>query len=479
MTLQNFNTESNFNNKSNQQIFGGWKRLEVNSSYLDGVAGRNFSKDLFDVDDNELRSPGRRFVDGKEEPFFYTDAAMNAGGIFHNSYLPQGLLNFIKGAVSKFNLTHSEFLDERDAAYEAMSYIDYYYPYYVLDDAPVQISQKHLQYTFKLESSHRGRAILNPSKIESFEFVPDYNYSTYSEWLRFISSPAVNEILLRGYAEINGQRKTIEDLYQRWASIIGVELEIAEDVLINHYDFKGRGVAAADKDLMDPDTIRQMDKPFFMICYLTALTWMKSPKAMSFLVEEHPVYREILMVEFDPIHKKEVIDQRTGLPKISLRYPDKMLSNVVIAADWTLLSANDLEVIPNQKPGTCMSCGNILHCTKYVNASAIDNPICSCGKVVEVDDVDGDVHGYSSNCSAYQNAHPLNVGFMCIRCLRVRLENASRPEHSKLGSEAGCARFECPNYYCTFHAGRKAYVNELTKKRVQSLPYNVMNSMRS
>jgi len=253
---------------------------------------------------------------------------------------------------------------------------------------------------------------------------------------------------------------TREDILERLSEIIYGHYESlqadVEQWLYTHYSSGSVMAGLTDEELLSLDSDSQLDKSFWTVVTLAALMWFKSPYAVRFLSEYHPVYMKLL--RWDAKQGRMVVIPESG--------------GEVVVDGWNIYTRHDLTVEEGNPPGTCESCKQSLHCTKYINAQALFHPECSCGQLVNVENTDFEGHTWTGGCKPYLDQHPPFNAFVCQRCMYMAV-NRMPKETTK------CQRTSCPATQCQHHMGNRAYAHELTKRRTLLLPRDTTDQLTS
>jgi hypothetical protein len=242
-------------------------------------------------------------------------------------------------------------------------------------------------------------------------------------------------------------KKLSEILYGDHPSL----LSVIEEWLFTHFsDLRYNGINLTDEEILQLDSEQQLDMKFWTVATISVLMWLRSPYAIRFLAEYHPVYQAVLYWD-SKADKVKVVPESGG---------------EVIVNKWDVYTHLHLLVETNSPPGTCESCKQSLHCTKYINAQALFHPVCSCGKLVPVEETEFRGHDWKNgDCRAYLEQHKPFNAFVCQRCIQMALDGRDP-------LIARCQRTVCPATQCPHHAGGKAYIHELTRRRTLMLTHH-------
>jgi len=223
---------------------------------------------------------------------------------------------------------------------------------------------------------------------------------------------------------------------------------VVEEWLFDSFENLNYRSNLMDEELLNLDSDRSADTHFWTVCAISVLMWLKSPYAIRFLAEYHPIYGALL--EWDEKQGRVVVIPESG--------------GEAIVSGWNVYTRADLNVEENSPPGTCESCKQTLHCTKFINTQALFHPVCSCGQLVPLEENNFVGHAYSGACKPYLDQYPPFDAFVCQRCMHMAVNQLS-PGTTK------CQRTSCPATTCPHHIGSGAYIRDLTKRRTMMLPH--------
>ena len=403
----------------------------------------NYSPNLWKVNDIELSKPGERFISDKSP---YLDAIIETGiaGDLQSASMPQGLIKYVEAAVKMFGALPSKHSSVHDVMNCVMRWLDFGEFYYLLFNSAVQHNANQFKYTYRLK---KNNAVLSPSNLECFNVAYGYGFDQYRDCCEFLGHPSIQDALQGKQVTYQGKGRPITktDILEKLCTILyghfeGLQSEV-EDWVLNHYEHGQFMIELTDEEILNLDSEKERDTRFWLVCMVAALMWFKSRYALKFLSEFHPVYRRVL--KWDGARNDVVVIPESG--------------GEVVVDCWRIYTRDDLIVEETKPPGTCESCKNPLHCTKYVNAQALFHPVCSCGELVPVEDTDFGGHGWRGECKAYlREFAPFNA-YVCQKCMYAAVNN--------LNPATKCQRAICPATSCPHHIGSHAHAQELTKRR--------------
>lgn len=427
--------------------------LTAHSSFTSGIeydefTGRpiNYTQSLWRVQDLHMQRPEERF---HVETSPLVECVMErGGGPMEEAELPQGMVNFVVRFLEYFKVVPTKFSSVEDALESILPFLDYTEPYFLFADMPVQIDGNNFLYTYRFKDT---KQVLDPSKIEVFKVKPGWKFESYGITKDLLENSYTKRILAGENlkSEKTGQYVTKEDVLDRIVTVLwGPPSHMrshVDDWLYGFYeDLPSTAFREDDDVLRSMDAFKAEDQMFWYAAAVGAFMWLRSPNALPFLIEYHPIYGSVL--RRDP--KTKEIEIRPGTQGEAIVYR------------WDVYTREHLVVEEGSQPGTCENCKQLSHCTKFVNATALFHPICSCGKTIDVEDTDTfGSHGYSSSCQKYRDAHPAFNAFVCQRCLQMAITGNAHDVKRK------CSRFSCPATKCTHHAGEKAYYEYLSQRR--------------
>jgi len=406
----------------------------------------NYSQTLWNVNHDSMKSPVDRFI---QESSIYIDSISDAGqGPLEGAPIPKGMVRFAEWFVNLMGVDATKYSSVNDVAKRVLCYLDYSEPYFLFVDTSVQLVPNQLKYTYRFKNSG---GILPPEKIECFKVMNGWDFKPYKLAMDFINHPVTQQVLKGEYVKHTkrGDAVTLEDIHSRIGELIwgspGFLYSWIDDWLYAFYEDMPLNTAS-DEEQMSIDSYRQKDYVFWVTAVLGCLVWFKSPHAIPYLTEYHPVYSAIL--GWDVQGNKPYIVEGSG--------------GEAIIYGWDVYNHHHITVETNAPPGSCDCCQLPLHCTKLVNATAVKHPTCSCGQPVELDDTEFQGHSWGGACGIYRREHPTVPAFACQRCLGLLLKGRNK--------EWACEQSQtCPNVACSHHAGRAHYLRELTKRRTLML----------
>jgi len=362
--------------------------------------------------------------------------------------IPQGLVTFCDEFLSKLGLPESDFFGMDTVIHHVFNYLDYSEPYFLFVDSPVQLVQGgNIMYTYK---NRRTGSTLDPSAVEVFRVASGWGFAPYVTVRDLLQSPQVQAVVsgqLVNHATEN-RPITVADILNMVAhTVYGIPSYLLDEV----DSWLQNAVSEHEDSTVTPITPYAMEREL-CVWYATALavmTWLKSPSALPFLIDVHPIYGVVLDVDLE--RDKIIIAKDSG--------------GTAIVDGWDIVTLRTVEAI-KVVPGTCECCRETLHCTKLVNVTALKHPYCGCGETLELEiqAPSRDRH-YKQSCRTFQETYPPVHAFACQRCLAMAINKA--PHYVK------CGKSKCPAVdVCKHHLGAHARIRALTDARVKLLPSN-------
>ena len=461
-----------------------WNEQSFDSSQFDYVkiqrdsSSNGSRQNLWRVNDTYFTSPEERFQ--KTESPLYEVASSLTCGPLEGAGIPRGMLSFAERLLALFKANPlSPFVTLEDIAYSLLRHLDFSDMYYVLVNMPVELCTGYeLTSTFRFKKSG---SVLNPSKLEVFKVVEGYSFPQYRDAVSFLERPDVVAVLEGAYVQHAslGRAVTANDVRRRLQRIVGGDSprsaadgtplegewieELVYDLQEGHYEGVGTfdtGDHQRNVDILE--NARDQDMDSWKIAVTGFLMWLRSPHAIRYLLDFHPIYQAVLEWNAET-QQPQVIEGTKGF---SFVY------------GWDVYTLRELDVEPGVAAGTCVMCKGSLHCTELVNSYGVLNPICDCGEAVQLfvesrDDVMYDHHesyrgkqiGRKHLCEQYRARYPgyPRIDYLCHHCFQAA--------HYKTSREAKCVRTECPNTACSHHVGQAMYIQTLTARRRQSLTH--------
>lgn len=415
---------------------------------------QDYKQNLWNVNHANFHKPGERFIN---KGSVYTESISNCGrGPLEGAPLPRGMMKFVEHLVSKFRVVPTKFTSVSDVAWRVLTFLDYTEPYYLFYNSCVQLVPNQLKYTYR--HKHSG-SVLPPDSIEVFEIMPGWKFQPFKTAWDLLNHPTTDMVIRGEFIKHSkrGDAVTTTDITNKLSALVWGDPEFIEswinEWLMHHYQDVEFDATLPDDEVQSLESFMDKDAEFWRIVALACLLWFRSEHALPFLIEFHPIYGSILGWAKDA--------------KIPHSYIEPESGGEAIVYKWDVYTHKHLIVEKNAPPGSCDSCHQALHCTKVINAQAINHPICSCDKEIDIMDVNFQKHGYglNSTCSPYREQHPPIAAFGCQRCLGMLLKNRTPDmacEHSPL----------CPNTGCQWHGGAGLYLRNLTERRKMLLTHN-------
>lgn len=393
--------------------------------------------------DSDLVIGGDRFslVDGA--PF--VDATLEGWG--HGTFdvinrIPQGLVEFVKFFCERLGIGVPLHCDIDQAIRCVFNHLDYDEPYFLFVDTLVQLIQGgNVLYTYK---DKRTGSTYDPSKLEVFEVKRGWDFAPYARIKEILEDPDVLHVIAGGYKKhakedraitifdvldlicsgLYGQGKWLYEEVEQWVYNMYMYGEVEDGILAHN----------------EGEVLR------FYALTLATLAWLKSPRAVRFLVEVHPVYGMVL--DWDHERDVAVIAPMSG--------------GIALVDGTDIMTLQNVEAV-KQEPGTCDCCKQLLHCTNLVNLTALKYHNCACGEPLSIDGDPYSNYHRKPICREFREKHPDLMAFACQRCLYMAVNH--KPYDVK------CGRAKCPAVdICKHHLGAQARLRALTESRVKLLP---------
>jgi hypothetical protein len=414
---------------------------------------QNYTQGLWKVNDTELYKPGERFI-SNHSPYLESYLEGSSGPL-EGAPVPKGLVSFIEDITRAFHVIPSRYTVPQDVAARVMSFFDFTEPYYLFVDSLIQVTSNQLRYTYRVKQTG---SVLKPDELECFGVARNHEFRHYQLASQLMAHPTTKEVLEGRFVQ-HPERKdaiTRTDILEKLCKILYGDRDFLaspiEDWVHGHFEEVRYGLQSDTRretfdEVFDLDRLQQQDELYWEVATLGALMWFRSKFAIRFLAEYHPVYSHLLT--WDPKQERVCVIPESG--------------GEVIVEGWNIYTREHLTVEENKPPGTCECCKLPLHCTKYINAQALFHPICSCGALVPVEDTGFHGHGYEKPCTTYLKKAAPFAAFVCQKCIQVAVDRHPNPQ------QARCQRTSCPATQCPHHAGRNAYIAELSKRRTQLL----------
>jgi hypothetical protein len=417
---------------------------------------QNYKPSLWQVNDKFVDNPTERFAEKTEFPFLDQAVEAYGAGPLETAAIPAGLKNFCLDFCKKFGCGPSEWAGVEDVIWNVFTHLDYTDPYFLFTDTAVQVSQEHLKYVFKLKDTG---SVMPADKIESFQVMRGWDFWPYAKSKELMFHAGTQAVLAGQQIMHKTQNRPVDksDIIMKLGDILygrsHMFPDIVEDWIFHYYDGLRYDRRTDEAFVNSLDSISAHDWLFWQVTTVATMLWLKSPHAIPWLIDIHPVYWAVLRIS-DETNRAIIAPGTNG---------------VAIAHGWDIYTLEHFDVV-KVEPGTCGCCGSTVHCTKYVNVAAINADICTCQKAVDIEDVDLEEHNHSA-CNFYRHNNRPVKDYLCLRCLEVGLTNKTRGEHNQLGDERKCGRMSCPAFgRCKHHPGREAYVQSLTQNRLAAIP---------
>jgi hypothetical protein len=403
-----------------------------------------YNRELWEVNDLFIEHPERKH-EKNHNPFVEYTVSNWDGFQFDNARPPKKMIEFVAGFMRQLNTTPSELSKVEDVCEDILHRIEYEDPYFFLVDMMVSMSRKELAHTYRNKTTGD---LLDPARIETFALDRRWNFGPFWAVKHLLERPDVVGFL--NGRSVPPQFASYEDAKAKllikistavWGDITWLD-NIIDNILRERHDeliYRSHfGERVTSRTV-------EIDRLFWLAGALGAVTWLKGPHAIPFLVQHHMIYYELL----------ELNDDGTVSPIEGTR-------DEAVVDGTAVYTLNDLDLLPNVKPDTCMGCGVSLHCTKLINVTALKHSQCSCGRPVDPMEVGDDTTYHNRHaCLDYNEKHPRRTGFVCQRCIFKTIN--ALPEPLK------CGRAICPALNCPHHMGPAARLAALTHQRTKQL----------
>lgn len=362
---------------------------------------------------------------------------------FDNADIPQDMLQFVTQFLIRLRFSKPVSCDLEEMCRMILTRIDYHDPYFFLIDTLIKPSHNELNHTYR---DRKTGDILDATKIETFELDLEWKFTPFM---------AIGH-LFRTHSLFTqnrwGDEKALVDFLKEtcravWGDWEGYTKYFIDDVIEEYRQYE---IFEGDNS-SDPSHVSlavqnlENEKWHWHAVGLGVAAWIKSQNALPWLVTYHPVYDSLLKLN----------DDFTVTP-----WPRS--GNEAVIDGTSIYTHEHLEVLSGRKPDACACCGAEAHCTQYLNMTALFNPVCSCGGLIDPMDT-ACVYGTHNtrSCQPYKAKHQIRLGYVCQRCIWV---SANRLEtHTK------CGRTICPAVNCQHHLGVGARMQALTKQRTMQL----------
>ena len=407
--------------------------------------------------DHYFACPEERFLKGNS-PLIEATTSCGDGLLSNYPHLPKGMLTFAGDLAKRFGVTHSQHVSPGDIGYKLLTHLDFSEPYYVLCDSPVQLNPgAQVGNTYRTKDT---KSVLVPDDIEVFQVVEGYDFPQFKAANDLMMHPATQAVLNGQYVKHakRGDQLTKQDILAKLEAILwGAERYFEswiDDWAFDHYHELSYNPQTVDEVALETNSIRDLDKDFWHVFAVGCVMWLKSPYSLRYLTESHPVYYAVLGW-----------NKQTNEPEIR---PES--GGVAVVSGMNIFTLDDLTVETGVTAGSCVICKESLHCTDLVNSWAVVDPICNCGKPIQIrvgypEEPLHDLTHRNHECNEYKAKHPgyPRVDFICQHCLFAKV--------NKVPMDMPCGRVSCPNTKCLHHAGKQSYVRELTRRRTMMLTH--------
>lgn len=392
---------------------------------------------LWTVHDAYIEDPTRRFKASGGDVLIEHNCE-NGRGLMSENRIPDAMLTFVQQMLAKFRVTPGKFSTE-DVIYELMYHLDFTEPYWLFVDSAVVLCNngEHLEKTFKLKETGRT---LEPDRLELFRINRGWDFAPYAKVMEFIQNPLVQQVL-DGYNVVNPTtNRTVirEDILEKVVNGVWGNLQnlyyFCEEILERRYDDEIYHKVNSAEEAEDAAIDYQQELKHYVHAVAAGLLWLRSPMAVSFLIYAHPIYNTLL--RWSEEKNCPIEDPKSG--------------GLAIVTGWEVYTKNQVEIV-DAPAGTCESCGQTVHCTKFVNINALRSDPCTCGHITDPQDTE--LYMHSAHCPSRAKA---KFAYMCQKCMYELSFGTQTPK---------CGRTTCPNTGCSWHVGANARIRALTEKR--------------
>jgi hypothetical protein len=290
--------------------------------------------------------------------------------------------------------------------------------------------------------------------VEVFKANENHVYRQYEDVRGFLGLPQV-EAVLRGewvdHPKSPGNAYTKTDVIRHISRLLW-----GSEMFVEHWREEWR--YAYYEDCETPVGISSEAKSrliasealFWDVAMIATLTWIRSPHALPFLIQYHPIYYAVFDYNADN-NTVKVVPGSGG---------------VAFAVGWSVYTLAEIEVERGVEGGSCVGCKQPLHCTKLIHVRATTQPVCYCGTERAIDVSEAYMIRHKTiQCDRYNKDFPDHnrAEYVCIRCLFNRM--------NKLHEETRCGRTLCPAVKCPHHMGQQAYLRAITHRKTMLLAH--------
>lgn len=412
-------------------------KVELRDQELKNERRRAIHQRLWNVHDSYVEDPTQRFQSTRLNVLIEQNCESGYGPM-GNSSLPEEMVTFVRQMLTKFRVEPCR-VEVEDTLYELMYHLDFNEPYFLFVDSAIVLKpgEEQLKKSFKLKES--GRTI-EPDSIEVFEINKGWSFAPYTHVMAMIQHPLAQRAL-DGYdarSPVNGQiinRTTILDkiIESVWGHTHGFYYLI-EEIMERRYDDELYSKSKSPEEAENASLDMEQDTRFMAHAMAAGMLWLRSPRAVYYLIQTHPIYATLLDW-----------NESAGHPTVAAN-----TDGVAFVTNWDVYTKQHVHVI-DAPAGTCEKCAQTVHCTKFVNVNALRADPCICGHVT--DPLDTDLFQHRSDCPSKKDA---KFAFVCLKCM-YDITYASQLQK--------CGRAVCPNTNCGWHMGASARIRALTEKR--------------
>lgn len=392
---------------------------------------------LWTVHDSYVDDPKERFQSTKADILIEVNCESGYGPMGDNRP-SEDMVLFVTQMLGSFGVSPHRY-EAEDAVQELLYHLDFQEPYWVLCDAAVvSVQGGNVAKTYRFKDT--GRTV-EPDACEVFEINMGWQFSPYEAMMSMLNHPLAKQIMA-GYTVYHPTskevltkqyllNKVIECVWGPAKGFLWMIDELLENRYQNEVYYKSETPYQADDAQINYD----LDRQFFMYAFAAGMLWLRGPQAIQYLIATHPVYAALL--SWDEVNRHPLARPDTG--------------NMAVITGWDVYTAEHMHVV-DTPAGTCVGCGQTLHCTKFVNINGLRGDPCTCGRG-QHDPQDTILNNHNNNCAIHTTA---KFEFICHKCMYNLTYGAETIK---------CGRAVCPNTTCGWHMGEVARRNALTEKR--------------
>lgn len=404
---------------------------------------------LLEVNDSYLQDPSQRFERHHDHLYEATIEAYG-NGVFETiprKYL-LGMEKFVTDFIHFMGLpTDGPILPETVVHFFG-NYLDHWDLYFLFYDMPVSIQHDQMFHTYSVKATGET---LDPEKIEIFRVQTGWDFWPYRRFSELLGTPQI-QAWARGEVQMSqrtGQPITREQILQVLCEpVFGDYLQLVEhmsDSIERWTEASDYGVEATVESVADGRDLRAVSLEIAVAGAIACAAYLKSEYALQLLINNHPIYYEVLEWDYD----QNCAKLRAGTDGECVLY------------GWQPYTLKTVTKHLGLPPGTCRRCQETLHCTKLLDSVALTFKQCGCGSLMDPQDLERSKHK-NPECTAFYRAQPPVPGFFCRSCTAALLTYRTAFE---IPPQVKCERSACPNTQCPHHLGDAARRHALNEQR--------------